>query len=226
MGIKRRLFPLRSDPSFFRIMYRYLRLFPLLLLLLPAVPLRSTFIDPEILPVRPDKTFQKNSKDPILLPEGTIITLEMYETVSSKNRRAGDLVEMAAYKAFIVGDKTLIKENAYAQGKVVLAQRRGVFGRPGRIVVSALSVDAVDNQTIALVGQQIDPPGDNRRMLAWGGSVLLTLVAAIALVVAGSNPAFALPLLLFGLLISGREVEISAKTKVRAVVKYDTMIQP
>ena len=169
---------------------------------------------------------QPTGKDPILLREGTVITLELYETVSSKNRRAGDLVEMGVYKAYMSGGTTLIKENAYAEGKVILAQRRGVFGRPGRIVVSAVNVHAVDNQPIALVGQAIDPPGDNRRMLAWGGSVILTLIATIALVATGGPPALALPLLLFGLLVSGKEVEIPAKTKVQAVVKYDTMINP
>lgn len=209
-------------------MYRHLRLFSLVFLLLSVATVGGSFIHPDVesRPIQPGKTALKSDKDPILLPEGTIITLELYETVSSKNRRAGDLVEMGVYKAYIVGNNTLIKENAYAEGKVVLAQRRGVFGRPGRIVVSAVNVEAVDNTRIALVGQQIDPPGDNRRMLAWGGSVLLTLVAAIALVAVGSNPAIALPLLLFGLLVSGKEVEIPAKTKVQAVVKYDTMIQP
>lgn len=164
--------------------------------------------------------------DPILLREGTVITLELYETVSSKNRRAGDLVEMGVYKAYMSGSTTLIKENAYAEGKVVLAQRKGVFGRPGRIVVSAVNVEAVDNQRVALVGQQIDPPGESRRMLAWGGSVILTLVGIFALVATMGPPALALPLLLFGLLVSGKEVEIPAKTKVQAVVKYDTLINP
>ena len=93
-------------------------------------------------------------------------------------------------------------------------------------MVSAVNVEAIDNQRIALVGQQIDPPGNDRRMLAWGGSVILTLVGIIALVATGGPPALALPLLLFGLLVSGREVEIPAKTTVQAVVKYDTYIQP
>jgi len=209
-------------------MHRYLHgLLLFLFLVFVAEPARSTFMHPDVhhRPVQSEKA-SRTHNDPILLPEGTIITLELYETVSSKNRRAGDLVEMGVYKAYMVGDKTLIKEDAYAEGKVVLAQRRGVFGRPGRIVVAAIMVHAVDNQQITLIGRQIDPPGDNRRMLAWGGSVLLTLVAAIALVATGSNPAIALPLLLFGLLVSGKEVEIPAKTKVQAVVKYDTMIQP
>ncbi|HMX39107.1 MAG TPA: hypothetical protein PKD78_02225 [Saprospiraceae bacterium] len=164
--------------------------------------------------------------DPILLPEGTVITLELYEAVSSRNRRAGDLVQMGVYKAYMSGGVTLIKENAYAEGKVVLAHRRGVFGRPGRVVVSAVNVESVDNQRIALVGQYVDPPGDGRRMLAWAGSVILTLVGTIVLIAVGGPPALALPLLLFGLLVSGREVEIPARTKVQAVVKYDTMIQP
>lgn len=164
--------------------------------------------------------------DPILLREGTVITLELYETVSSKNRRAGDLVEMGVYKAYITEGQTLIRENAYAEGKVVLAQRKGVFGRPGRIVVSAVNVEAVDNQRVALVGQQIDPPGESRRMLAWGGSVILTLVGIIVLVATGGPPALALPLLLFGLLVSGKEVEIPVKMKVQAIVKYDVRIQP
>jgi hypothetical protein len=175
---------------------------------------------------RPERPAPCSAGEPILLPEGTVLTLELYETVSSRKKRAGDLVDMGVYKAYIAGGQTLIKENAYAEGKVVLAQRRGVFGRPGRIVVAAVNVESVDNQRIALVGQTIDPPGDDRRMLAWGGSVLLTLAGVIALVATGGPPALALPLLLFGLLVSGKESEIPAKTKVQAVVKYDVRIQP
>ncbi|MCB9317536.1 MAG: hypothetical protein H6569_15455 [Lewinellaceae bacterium] len=185
-----------------------------LVLLLPATIQASLAIP---LPIHSDSS--------ILLPRGTPVSLELLEPASSNNLQVGNVVELSVYVPVTVGDLTLIKANVYAEGEVVRVRKAGIFGRPGSVTLQAVSVKATDGQSIPLESVELTQTGKDRRALAWAGSLILP---AVGVFLAATNPvaaAFTLPALGFGLLIKGKDVQIPAKTKVRAFVKRDVLIR-
>lgn len=175
------------------------------------------------LPDRPENT----GNNGIILRENTEITLELYETVSSRDAVKGGLIELSVYRPIVVDGQILINEGRYAEGKVLEVRRSGVFGRPGKITVAAVSVDAVDGQRIYLNPKPFTNTGRDRRALAWVLTIGLTLGALVGLAVTKSSlMGVAIFFLLSGLLVQGRDVEIPSKTKLIGVVAKDVTINP
>gem|GEM_PF-1481330 len=173
--------------------------------------------------------------DGILLPEGTIVTLQLFEDVSSKDGTVGQLIMWSAYKDVkglnSKGEQvTIIAPNAYAVGKIKKVKRAGVFGRPGRIEVSATTVDAVDGQHIPLYCTPLDKPGKDRRALAWCLGIGLSIIGIVIFSTASTGGGFfliaVLPMFL-GLFISGKDVTLQSKsTLIEASVQRDIIIIP
>ncbi|MBK8966692.1 MAG: hypothetical protein R3D58_16230 [Saprospiraceae bacterium] len=184
------------------------------LLVLPAPVQASLAVPP-----------QAHTDSSILLPRGTPVSLELLEPANSNTLQVGNVVELSVYVPVTVGELTLIKANVYAEGEVVRVRKAGIFGRPGSITLQAVSVKALDGQSIPLESIEVTQTGKDRRALAWAGSLILP---AVGVFIAATNPvaaAFTLPALGFGLLIKGKDVEIPAKTKVRAFVRRDVLIR-
>lgn len=175
----------------------------------------------------PDTPAQTGKKAGVTLREGTVITFELFENVSSRNAVKDGLVELSVYRPIVVDGQTLINDGRYGEGKVSAVRRAGVYGRPGKITVKAVSVEAVDGQRIPLYGEPFSDTGRDRRALAWVLSIGLTLGALVGL--AATKSSFfgvAIFFLLSGLLIRGQDVEIPSKTKFRGVVQRDIVINP
>ena len=161
----------------------------------------------------------------ILLRKGTPITLELMEDLSSNEADKGSTVEMSVYIPVKSGDATLIKTGVYAEGEIRDARRAGIFGRPGRISVVALTVTAIDGQRISLDSAVEEKSGKDRYGLAWGGSLGIPVVG---LILSLSNPLTALigaPALGFGFFIKGKDARIPARTKIPALVRRDVLIE-
>ncbi len=161
----------------------------------------------------------------IILRAGTEITFELFENVSSGTAEGGNLIELSVYRPIVVDGQTLINAGRYGEGKVIKARRAGVYGRPGKITVEAISVEAVDGQRVFLYGTPYSSTGRDRRALAWVLSIGLTLGAMVGLAATKSSIfGVAIFMLLSGLLIRGQDVEIPSKTKLSGRVQQDIVI--
>ena len=144
--------------------------------------------------------FAQQKSPGTLLREGTVITLDLFDHLKSNEVQTGAIVELSVYKPIVIEGKTLIKDGAYGEARVINARRAGVFGRPGKLEVEAISVEAVDGTRIKLRGGTVTRIGRDRRGLATA-------------------------LLVFGFLVRGDDVEMESKTKFRALVESDVLIQ-
>jgi hypothetical protein len=171
----------------------------------------------------------------ILLQEGTQITLQLFEDVSSKDNYAGQVVMWSVYKDVKALNAkgelvTVIAPNAWADGKIKIVRKKGVFGRPGRIAVGVNTVEAVDGQKIPVYCDAVDVQGRERRAIAWCLGIGLSIVGLVIFSTLSSGGGLfliaVLPMFL-GLFISGKDVTIQGKyTIVVARVQRDTIIVP
>lgn len=159
----------------------------------------------------------------VTLREGTEITFELFQNLNSKDLGKGKIVEMSVYKDVTVDGKTVINSGRWAEGRIVEVKRAGLFGRPGKIVVEVISVEAVDRQTLPVNSQRLEQLGQDKRTIAWTTSIVAPVLGFVA-IPSPYKPA-AIPLFLFGLLFKGKEAEISAGEKIRATVQRDVIIK-
>lgn len=172
------------------------------------------------------------SKTGILLPEGTRITLQLYEDVSSRDQTRGRVLQWSVYKNVIPPGESavVVLAGAFASGKVTFGRRAGVFGRPGHIAVNAASVQAVDGQDIPVYCKPIDVEGKSRRALAWCLGIGLSIVGLVLFsTLSNGGGIFLLAVLpmFLGVFISGKDVTLLAKsTLIEVTVQRDMMITP
>ena len=74
------------------------------------------------------------------------------ETLSSKDKKPGDNVQLAVAEDVIVDGGILIKSGTPVMGKVSVAREPGSFGEPGEIAIVPQYIEAVDGQNIRLGG--------------------------------------------------------------------------
>lgn len=180
----------------------------------------------------PDTTSDNSGKRAgIVIPEGTRITLQLFEDVSSRDQATGRLVQWGVYKDVrpAGGSAVVIVAGAYAEGKITSARRAGVFGRPGRIAVNVTTVEAVDGQRIPVYCKPYEEQGKDRRGLAWCLGIGLSIVGLVIFSTLSNGGGLfliaVLPMFL-GVFISGKDVTIHGKsTLIEVTVQRDITIR-
>lgn len=150
--------------------------------------------------------------DTIKLPKYTVVTLELLRPLHSSGARAGDIVTLAVVKDVVVGGAVLIRQGALAEAVVRRVQRRGVFGRPGRLELDITHVYTVDRQRVVLAPEHRVFEGDSRLAIGTAGA------GAIAIGALTLGFPVLLPLAAFGILIRGKDVELPVKSIFHASV--------
>lgn len=135
------------------------------------------------------------------LHRGTNVPVKSVNTITSKHGSNAAFAVSADVKA--PDGTVVIRRGTLVEAKVTAVRARGC-GRPGSLRARFLSVQAVDGQTIALDGIDLEAEGRNKRGLAIGLGVGLSV------------PTLCLPLL--GLLaIKGGQAVIEEGTSVRGI---------
>src|SRR5262249_40429607 len=83
-------------------------------------------------------------------PPGTPVMLEFMQDVSSKTARKGDKISLRVYTNVVVRGKTLIKQDAPAEGVVTDVHRRRTFGRQGELKIKLEHVVDVSGSRVPL----------------------------------------------------------------------------
>jgi ribosomal protein L21 len=107
------------------------------------------------------------------LYEGTIVTIQLMQDLSSKNANEGDILEFETTEPIIVGDKVLVHKGAKVTGKVTESARRKGMGKAGKLNFTIDYLTLPGGKIIKLTSEQkVD--GKNTTGAAVAQAVLLT----------------------------------------------------
>lgn len=138
----------------------------------------------------------------VVLKAGTVIPMELVNTITSKTARSGQLVDFRVTSDVKVDGKTVISAGSIAQGQIVRAKKNGLLGSEGELEIAVKSIKAVDGTNIYLSSNNLADEGSNKVVL----SVVVTLLC------------------LFGFLIKGGQAEIPVGTQIQGMVVSNTDI--
>jgi hypothetical protein len=108
------------------------------------------------------------------LPAATPVALRPASPVSPQTTHVGDSVDLVVASDVRVGDAVVIRSGAPAKGEVVQAQKRGMIGRPDKLMIRVNSVTAADGSTVPLRGTK-SIEGDDKMVLSIIGGLLCLL---------------------------------------------------
>ena len=136
------------------------------------------------------------------VPPGTPVQLEFMQEVSSKTARKGDKISLRVYTDVVMNGKTLIKQDAPAEGVVTKVHKRRSFGRQGEL---RIRLESVTDATGARVPLEPYTSGDRFKAEGPAASGAAALVLGPVGLVAGA-------------FIKGKEVTIDKGTRIQAQV--------
>jgi hypothetical protein len=120
---------------------------------------------------------------PIVIPAGTLITVNLLTPVGSKISHAGDRFEASLAKPVVVHDEVVIPKGADASGRVIKAHRAGRFHGAATLdlVLDTLSIDGVPHPIhTAIFAQQSKGKGKRTAGIIGGGAAGGALIGALA----------------------------------------------
>jgi len=108
---------------------------------------------------------------PLILPAGSEIVLELVSEVSSASVQRGDPFALRLALPVTINGVTVLPAGLEGVGEVVEAARHGVGGKPGKLILSARSLQ-MEGRTLPLRGWKVLSAGDPRI----GASVAATIL--------------------------------------------------
>ena len=107
------------------------------------------------------------------LYEGTIVTIQLLQDLSSNNANEGDILEFETTEPIIVGDKVLVHKGAKVTGKVTESAKRQGMGKAGKLNFTIDYLTLPTGQIVKLTSEQ-KANGKSTTGAAVAQAVLLT----------------------------------------------------
>jgi len=82
-----------------------------------------------------------SSTTPVIIPEGTLISVTLGQSLSSEDNNTGDGFDASVSSPVVVAGKTIIPQGARARGVIVGAQSSGRLKTPGRLELTLTSIE-------------------------------------------------------------------------------------
>jgi hypothetical protein len=104
----------------------------------------------------------------VKVPEGTIVTLELTQSIRSEEVEVGKIIKVSASMSVFVDGQEVILRGSTGEAIVKKVRKKGGYGRPGEIEIEAHNITFYDNTRIRLKGEPFKAVGRSRKGLAWG----------------------------------------------------------
>lgn len=138
----------------------------------------------------------------VVLPEDTLVSIRIDQSISSANAAAGDRIQATVAEDVIVDGITVISEGTPVKAEIQDVSQKGRIGKGGNLSIRVISTKSVNNTTVHLTATQSAKGKDNN-----GSTVALTVL-------------FGLP----GLLRRGKDAVIPTGTIIKSYVEEGIQI--
>jgi hypothetical protein len=132
---------------------------------------------------QPPSLFSKLENKPVVLPEGTVLTVRLNETLSSKRNRAGDTFSGVVAEPVEADGKVVIPRDSVASGTVTDAVPLGRFKGAAvlRVILDSVTINGAkyDLQTTS-VSRSLRGKGKRSVEMIGGGAGGGALIGALA----------------------------------------------
>ena len=91
----------------------------------------------------------------LMIPEGTVVQLQLTQTVSSLHAHAGDPLDFVVEKDVRVEDFTILRKGSHVRGSVIGVKGRRLLGIGARITVGFDSAALVTGETVGLSARRV-----------------------------------------------------------------------
>jgi hypothetical protein len=108
-----------------------------------------------------------------ILSEGTVITVQLLQDISSKTANTGDVLDFETSEQIIVNNNILVPKGEKVTGKVTDSERAKGLGKSGTLKFSIDFLSLADGKIIKLTSDQ-SAKGQNKLGASVAEAVLLT----------------------------------------------------